>query len=107
MPIRIGFSGTRFGMTLAQKAVIEAELQANYTPGSELHFGDCLGADEEAAGIARKIGYKLICHPPTADSQRAFVQPDILLPPKPYLVRNQDIVNAVDVLFTAPHTGKE
>lgn len=98
--MKIGFTGTRSGMTDAQRdavAALLAELQA-----SEFHHGDCIGADQQAAEIASSAGAQIHSHPPTNVAIRAFTRADLELEPKDYLVRNREIVDATDVLIAAP-----
>lgn len=49
----IGFTGTREGMTQAQKDVF-ASLVARIEP-DEFHHGDCVGSDEAAAELVHRI----------------------------------------------------
>jgi hypothetical protein len=74
---------------------------------TELHHGDCVGADAEAHEIARSLGAVVIVHPPIDVSRRAFCSADKLLPPAPYLERNQAIVDSVRILVAAPAQEKE
>lgn len=69
---------------------------------TELHHGDCTGWDLQAQIVAKYLGIRTIAHPPENDRFRAFTKSDVILPPKPYLDRNKDIVNAVDFLIAAP-----
>lgn len=67
------------------------------------HYGDCVGADKQAFGLATYLGFTTISHPPIDSSKRAFTKPDIELKPKEYLERNKDIVKASDILIACPH----
>lgn len=69
---------------------------------SELHHGDCCGWDSLCHYAAKSIGVKTVVHPPESKSFRAFCDGDVILPTKPYLDRNRDIVNAVDFLIAGP-----
>ena len=58
------------------------------------------------------MNYKIVKHPPIVEYKRAFCNRDTyknrnILPPKDYLVRNQDIVNSCDVLFATPKDDEE
>lgn len=68
----------------------------------ELHHGDCVGWDECCYKICAYYKIKTIAHPPDNDALRAFTSSDVIAPPKSYLERNKDIVNAVDYLIAAP-----
>lgn len=106
--MRVGFIGTRDGLTFEQLEALEEALWA--LQATELHHGDGFGADSEADDIARKLGVKVIVHPSTITSHRAWrskTLPCEVLPGKPPLTRNRDIVRSVDVLLAAPSTEYE
>lgn len=106
--MRIGFTGTREGMTAAQRDSLN-DLLEQHQP-AEVHHGECQGADaqfhEQAfCGTAANI----IIHPPTDDRYRAYCVGSRItkMPPKPYLERNHDIVNACDLLIACPKGPEE
>ena len=108
-PTRIGFTGTRRGMTLRQQeAFIEGLKTVN---PKEFHHGDCYGADAQAHAIVRKLYPYPQCvihvHPTKDGAQRAFCKADFYHQPQPPLERNRDIVDAVELMFGAPYTNKE
>jgi len=103
---RIGFTGTKRGMTAAQLDALRVCLN-DYSVGTELHHGDCIGADAEAHDICTALRLKPVIHPPDNPRARAYKQAKRVLPPKPYLERNHDIVDAVDYLIAAPAGFKE
>jgi hypothetical protein len=97
----IGFSGTREGLTAAQKKVIDVFFCDNHV--SEAHHGDCIGGDEDFHELCRKHGIPVVLHPPEDWRLRAFCQGAVREEqPYPYLTRNQHIVNATDLLLAAP-----
>ena len=107
--MKIGFTGTQKGMTDEQKLTV-MKLLKNRPAGSELelHSGDCIGADKDFVDIldwslfTTKIG-----HIPDNDSKRAFCKYNTERTPKPYLVRNHDIVDESDILIATPGEFKE
>ena len=105
--MKVGFTGTRFGMSYKQKEALSNLLYE--TLDEEFHHGDCLGADYEADSIARKWGYEIVIHPPEDKKYRAFCAQsgDTVWEPAPYLERNRDIVDSTDKLIAAPKSGKE
>jgi hypothetical protein len=106
--MKIGFTGTRKGMTREQLDVVEFILRRNQGPSDEFHHGDCLGADAEADKIAHSVGIPVIIHPPTEKKERAFCQlAQQVLRPKPYIQRNHDIVDAVEMLIATPRQFDE
>jgi hypothetical protein len=108
----IGMTGTRHGMTEAQKESFRELLIwfKEHTPPwdkPELHHGDCVGADEEAHKIAKDLDYRVIVHPPINESARAFCLGDKILEQKEYIDRNHDIVDVSDYLIGAPSSSRE
>jgi hypothetical protein len=108
LPIHIGFTGTRSGMTDAQKSRVW-ELVAHRQ--FYAHHGDCIGADAEFDAIVRRATnlYGVLIHPSTLPT-RAYCTPryphDVVYDPQPALDRDQDIVNAVSLLIAAPKHPK-
>ena len=99
--MKIGFTGTRDGMSEAQKQRF-VELLAGL---SEFHHGDCIGGDEDSHLIVRQFmpGARITVHPPDNPSRRAFVQDaDAYREPAPYLERNRYIVDETDSLIATP-----
>jgi hypothetical protein len=107
--MKIGFSGTRKGMSVNQKLVLRS-LLLRLQP-SEFHHGDCLGADLDAHRLVKAIsseGYpKIVIHPPEMQNFRAFCTGDVIHNPAPYLIRNRAIVDETDVLIVAPFQNDE
>lgn len=99
-PPRVGFTGTRDGMTLAQKVTVIALLR-QYAP-VWVHHGDCVGADAEFHHAAQAVGAQVMIHPPSDPKLRAGLVGDDIAEEKPYLDRNRDIVHAADVLIATP-----
>lgn len=105
--MKVGFTGTQIGMSEAQKLqFVQDLLLLNPT---EFHHGDCVGADADAHDIVREFfpGCKIVSHPPTIRSKRAFKKADEYREPKDYLARNKDIVDETDVLFGSPKSDEE
>lgn len=101
--MKIGFTGTRYGMSEAQKREVRALLQKLHGPGAVFHHGDCVGSDVEAAQIAYELGFRIVCHAPIKESDRAFFpHNDEVRPPKSYFARNRDIVDETDQLIGTP-----
>lgn len=102
--MRIGFTGTQRGMTRAQMSEVHTSM-ASLAYGhfhKEFHHGDCIGADAEAAAIAKELGFWIVSHPPVDQKKQAFFPSDCVLPPAEYLVRNHHIVDAVEFLIATP-----
>jgi hypothetical protein len=80
-----------------------------HSPFIYLHIGDCVGADKQFFEIAKKHEPRCITigHIPTEDTFRAFLLYDSVKSAKPYLVRNEDIVDQSNILVAAPHQQTE
>ena len=69
---------------------------------SEVHHGDCVGADEQFHVMCMERHIHVIIHPPDNDVLRAHSIGGFSLAPRPYLERNKDIINLSDMLIAAP-----
>lgn len=105
--MKVGFSGSREGMTDIQRRQVDLLLMSYVmTPFPvEFHHGDCTGSDFQAHQIARRIGYHIVVHPPTNDYYRAFCDGDEIREPKPYGVRDKDIVDETELLIATPRAS--
>ena len=103
----VGFTGTREGMNDKQIANLKMYFKKCASTISEFHHGDCVGADEQANNIARDFSIKTCAHPPTNYTHRAYCKSDVWFLAKPYLDRNQDIVDICDTLLVAPRMNTE
>ncbi len=103
--IRIGFTGTRMGMTADQIAVA-TEILSTYGV-DELHHGDCVGADAEVHDIAKDMGIVVVVHPPLNPRYRAWCEGDEMRDELPYIERNHNIVDETQRLIVAPRTEHE
>jgi hypothetical protein len=103
--MKIGFTGTQAGMTDLQKKMVLNILKTLNI--SEIHAGDCIGADADFYDIAFSLGVKTIGHIPEVPDKRAFKEYTEVREPKPYLVRNRDIVNESDLLLSTPKESEE
>lgn len=102
--MRVGFTGTQLGVSAAQLTALRTVLENLKQDSIDFHYGDCIGADEQAFTEAERRGFRTISHPPTDPSKRAFTKAHIVLLAKPYLERNHDISDASDVLIATPRT---
>ena len=81
---------------------------ARYSKMTEFHHGDCVGADEQAHTVVRKhFNCSIHGHIPVRTNSRAYCKFDVIYKAKPYLVRNHDIVDMVDLLLAAPYENTE
>ncbi len=109
--MKIGFTGTRQGWNERQERQFREIIEA-FIP-TEFHHGDCVGADKRAHDVIWEIRnykypyMKIIIHPPDKDIHRAFCRIDVirgddLMGELPYLLRNENIVSATDLLIAVP-----
>lgn len=101
MFVKIGFSGSRFGLSDMQKNILRHVVGDKC---GEFHHGLCVGGDADAHDIVREFKdfWKIIGHPPANSSLRANRICDELRPEKPYLMRNKDIVDETAFLIGMP-----
>jgi hypothetical protein len=96
----LGFTGTREGLTPFQRAALVTFLVS--TRLTEIHHGDCRGADAELHEMARTLLVRTVIHPPSDPVLRAFCTGTEVLPARPYLVRDRDIAEACEELAACP-----
>jgi hypothetical protein len=111
MPLKIGFTGTKNGMTFDQKnnfLVTLDELNDEHHL-EEFHHGDCIGADEDAHQIVETYFPHVMIHihPPENGYKRAFCKGGFSHQERPFLVRNRHIVDLTDVLIATPDGDNE
>ena len=102
------FTGTRSGMTREQRETLRLCFERDQV--QVLVHGDCVGADAEADEIARSLGIERQIYPSNLERFRAHCEQRgaiVMAPPKPPLVRNEDIVRASRVLYVASETPAE
>lgn len=101
---KVGFSGTRKGMTQEQRATFRSLIQL--LQPKEFHHGDCIGADCQADEMIHLYvpECEVIIHPPKSDKYRAYCPEGVLRDEKPYLDRNRDIVNETGLVIIVPET---
>lgn len=103
----VGVTGTQQGMTDEQSNIVSrwlTELQPH-----SLHHGDCVGVDSHVHTLARALcpDTVIVSHPPSNEYKRAFRDADVVLPAREYLDRNQDIVDACDLMIVVPEQDHE
>lgn len=103
--MKVGFTGTQAGMTELQKRAIVNILKTLNI--EEAHMGDCIGADADFYDIINEMGIKTVGHIPNIDAKRAFKAYSEERQPKPYLVRNREIVNESNLLLSTPKESQE
>lgn len=107
-----GFTGTRQGMTTEQAMCFINLIDSNRADITEFHHGDCIGSDQQADAVVRRIlgkDFSMDIHPPKEEKFRAFCAQDgdTVWEPKDYLVRDRDIAKAAQVLVATPKEFEE
>ena len=104
MTIHIGITGTRAGCTPQQRAAVKDHMAYWWDRDEPVsfHFGDCIGVDAESFEWACDFRFATVAHPPFDPKLRAWCKADVVMPPRPYMVRNQDIVDVVSELIVVP-----
>jgi len=108
--VHVGITATRLGMSNRQIATLKAKLRAmQKSVCVVLHHGDCVGGDAQADDLAHRLGIQVVIHPADVPSdKRAYCKgASVVHNPKPPLVRNRDIVNAVGIMFAGPRSKQE
>lgn len=114
--MRVGFTGTRRGMTEDQEAAVFAHLTRLRAAGAEyMAHGCCEGADRQAHDIWRGLGGSIeFC--PGDEDQEAWIdeviqiediRPIRIAPGPAYLERNHQIATTTSVLVAAPRELQE
>jgi len=113
--MKVGFSGTRRGMTERQKDVFY-DLVCSLPGIDEFHHGDCVGADDDAVDIIHEImmsgdpgqPIKIVAHPgPVAAMRANNPHSDETRKPLPFLDRNRNIVDETGILIACPGEVEE
>lgn len=99
----LGMTGTRNPLSIKQLDWLDVVIAGC----QELHHGACINADEAAHDAGVKLGRIVWVHPPT--DQRLMMPtskwrvPGVrVMPPRPYLERNRNIVDDTDALIAVP-----
>jgi len=104
--MKAGFTGSRnLKLTDTQKQTLTEFI--NNMKITELHHGDCVGADADIHSFLRSEfpEIKIIIHPPIEEKHRAFCKGNVVLKAKDYMDRNRDIVDASEILFALPQAN--
>ncbi len=101
----IGFTGTRNGMTPAQRERVHSLLW-EWKDASALH-GDCVGADADFHRLAVYLDMPTLCRPCTFTSMRANTGAREIAEPTNPMARNREIAKQCDVLIGCPPNGVE
>jgi len=99
--VRIGFTGTRRGMTTKQLEALTNILEVE-EPDVFVH-GDCVGADAQAHVVAKELGWHVEIYPCNFERARAHCEGDYIAAPQDPLRRNEVIVRCTEILIATPN----
>lgn len=102
--MQIGMTGTREGLSSEQTLYALHEIPWHVV--TELHSGDCVGADATLHSIAKHNNTLSIGHPPSNNEHRAYCDFDLTNETKGCLARNREIVHSSDHIYGFPPTEK-
>ena len=107
--IKLGFTGTRHIPTRYQFRMLHHLLDDYIASGDPIrgHHGGCIGADAAFHKMCVQRGMVVTLHPPTDSRSQQIKIADEVRPRFPYLVRNQHIVDATDLLIAVPFEMEE
>lgn len=99
--MKIGVTGTREGLSGKRLASLRRFIyDLNYHNTTVLH-GMCKGVDEQVNHFCFLFNLRTIGYPGTEGQARSMKCTDVL-PVRPFLERNKDIVNDCDLLIGCP-----
>lgn len=96
----ISFIGAPGGMNAYQKTSVERLLKM-FEP-TEVHHGDCLGADEEFHNIATRLNLYTASHPQKDEELKANCMANHINLAKSKERANRDLVKVCELLLAAP-----
>lgn len=102
---KVGFTGTQEPISDYQR--MDLTNMVRNIGLSEGHHGDCVNADAEFHKIIAQFGWRKIVHPGPSTTLRAYCEGDLVLPVKPNLERNRDIVDETSMLIACPKGPEE
>lgn len=111
--MKVGFTGTRDGMTQQQRMSFLAWIQKQPGGGvDEFHHGCCVGADATAVDIVDFMprALAIVAHTPHEQalvSAKAIERSTRVRASATYLTRNRNIVDATDILLACPKGPEE
>ncbi len=98
--MKVGFTGTRNGLSPRQRTVLPA-LLGKFEPTHAVH-GDCVGADADFDACCKNLGIICGIRPCTFESMRAYCDSEVLAEAKHPMARNRDIVADADWMIACP-----
>ena len=109
---RIGFTGSRKGMTDDQQEAVRLQLseliEEHQNEELQAHHGDAIGADAQFHVACQRLKLPVIIHPSTDQRERAFCEgAKFTYEPVEFAKQTSAIVNLCQILLAAPDGYKE
>ncbi len=109
---RIGFTGSRKGLTTDQQEALRQQLrellEEHREEEIEGHHGDAIGADAQFHALCQELSVPVVIHPSRNQSERAFCPgAKVTHPAREFRDQSEAIVNVCQVLIAAPDGFKE
>jgi len=109
---RIGFTGSRKGMTEDQQEAVRLQLKELVEEHSDkqlqAHHGDAIGADAQFHVACQQLKLPVVIHPSTDEKDRAFCEgAHVTNLPVEFAEQTSAIVNLCQILLAAPDGYKE
>ncbi len=108
--MKVGFTGTRKGMTREQRDVTVMLANLLYQGSvNEARHGLCVGADAQFNDIAAKQGFITYGYPASdvKEGNRAYCHVNFTMPSAPALSRNHTIIDESEVMIAIPKGYEE
>lgn len=105
---KLGFTGTRRPLPFDQRQGVIWVFRS-FGGEVQLHHGGCIGGDEVAHEAAKLLGWRIVVHPGRGDAhlKHDFAGAALVMPERPFLDRNGDIVQNAQALIAAPQGPEE
>ena len=106
--MNLGFTGTQEGMSKDQKTAF-IQLIYKLENIKRYHHGNCIGSDCESVAIinSKLPDVKIYAHPSNIKNKQCSFDRGFFYPAKPPLIRNHDIVDAIEKLIATPKEQSE
>jgi hypothetical protein len=106
--LHLGFTGTRFGMSPAQRSMVRhlveglVLMRPTAYETVAAHHGMCVGADSEFHEMCHELGIRVIGHPGPPGEFSADLVCNERLEPTNHMRRNAAIVAVSSIMIAAP-----
>lgn len=103
----LGFTGTRKGMTDAQRKTVRELLPILLHKADIVVHGGCVGADTDFHQIAQELGIWTVVRPSNIEEMVGVKTGNLTYDPEDPMVRNKKIAEYCRVLLATPSSNEE